>query len=369
MPGNLREENARRQLELMNQSSARMRPILEQERELKQQIENERKAAEKRNRIENQQKDVQLLKKMYDVLSGVKNAQELLCNGISRADIAATLELAGNLMYATVPTAIGLAGKAVGKLVAGDPGSEAAESIKNAHEVVDAVAGAVGLAGNVPNAPSLLSTVPNLAGASNNSLVQQGMSWWMPGNPATVSLAVDSANAILTVLAHINTVTAITATQLTLDPLLALEQRYHGACSCCRLAEKVSYALMDKAGSAAAGLNPIAGAGAALYGVYDKTKHRYQKRQAKKNKKEVHREAYYIAQELWSAAQATTPAHRTFQYRFPEIPANDGRCPLALLILATLFGAGNPTEGAANAVAAIASDESSAVQQIRGLFE
>jgi len=57
-----------------------------------------------------------------------------------------------------------------------------------------------------------------------------------------------------------------------------------------------------------------------------------------------------------------------FKYRFPHVLGQDGRCPIAMLILATLFGRGNLQEGAAKAVAAIVSNRASAAEKIKGLI-
>lgn len=150
--------------------------------------------------------------------------------------------------------------------------------------------------------------------------------------------------------------------------MLALIERYRGTCSCCDAAGAIADGWMDGAASAAGGLNAPWAVYLAGRAVADAVQHRMTKRCAKSRGVEFHRESYHVALELWCATQAQPAEHKIYRHRLLDTAGQDGRCPLAMLALAALFGRGNFSEGAAKAVAAILANQSSAVQKIKGLI-
>ncbi|CAN7354894.1 hypothetical protein LJR230_001929 [Trinickia sp. LjRoot230] len=359
MPGYSREDNARLRLMAMQQS----------------------RATSPRNRSENLPQDLQALRAMSLLVKGAQDvrAMQACALGTSyeeckklvytlietrpkfpHAKLGAAADTFAQLVASPVPAAI----NAVGQFVAKATGSETVGKIvEGAKEVHDATDGLVSAAGTfVSTIPPMASTVLS---TSNSALVQQCMTWWMSANAA--ANATTLASGYLGVLSHISTIISVLVINNRLDPMLALEERYRGTCSCCDRAAKIAQGWMDAAAASAASLNPIAAVGLSGYRAYDKLSHRIGKMRATPQGKEVHRDAYYIACALWDAAQANPSEHEVFQHRYPDVLGHDARCPLAMLILATLFGEGNCVEGAPKAVAAIIANRASAVEKIKAL--
>jgi len=278
----------------------------------------------------------------------------------TRAKAGALADTVGQLVTSAVPTAINAAGQLVAKATGSETVGKVFEGGKQVHDVTDAAISAVGTFVAVqPMVSTVMST-------TNSSLVQQCMTWWMSANAA--ANATTLANGYLSVLSHISTVISVLVTGSKLDPLLALQDRYRGTCSCCGEAANIAQEWMKGASSSAAGLHPLVGLPLATYGALDKGGHYVAKKLAARKGKERHRDGYYSACALWGAAQPNPTEHEVFKYRFPHVLGQDGRCPIAMLILATLFGRGNLQEGAAKAVAAIVSNRASAVEKIKGLI-
>ena len=359
MSGYSREENARLRLTAMQQS----------------------RAPSPQNRSENLQKDLLILQDMTLLLKGAQDIRAAqpqalgtsyeACKKLvytlietkpkfTRAKMGAAADTIGQFVASAVPTAINAAGQFVARTTGSETIGKVVEGAKQIHDATDALTSAAGTFVSVipPMATTVLST-------SNSALVQQCMNWWMSANAA--ANATTLASGYLSVLSHVSTVISVLVTNSKLDPMLALEERYHGTCSCCDQAAKIARGWMSAAASSAASLNPIAAVGLAGYGMYDKLSHRSAKKRAIREGNEAHRDGYYSASALWSAAQANPTEHEVFRHRFPDVLGKDRRCPLALLILATLFGRGNPREGAAKAVAAIVANQTSAVEKIKGL--
>jgi hypothetical protein len=330
---------------------------------------------------ENLQRDIEVLQAMLLLLKGAQDvramqpglgssyeeSKQLVYTLIetkpkfTRAKVAAVADTVGQLVTSAVPTAISAAGQLVAKATGSETVGKVFEGVKQVHDVTDASISAVGTF--VTTVPPMVTTVMS---TTHSSLVQQCMTWWMSANAA--ANATTLANGYLNILSHITTVISVLVTGSKLDPLQALEDRYRGTCSCCGVAASIAQEWMKGAASSAAGLHPVMAVPLATYGALDKGGHYVAKKLAARKGKERHRDGYHSACALWGAAQPDPSGHEVFKYRFPHFLGKDGRCPVAMLILATLFGRGNLQEGAAKAVAAILSNQASAVEKIKGLI-
>lgn len=331
---------------------------------------------------DNLQRDLEILQAMLLLLKGAQDVRAMQSGSgtsyeeskqlvytlietkpkFTRAKVSAVADTIGQLVTSAVPTAINAAGQLAAKATGSETVGKVFDGVKQVHDATDATITAVGTF--VTNVPPMVTTVMS---TTHSSLVQQCMTWWMSANAA--ANATTLANGYLNVLSHITTVISVLVTGSKLDPLQALEDRYRGTCSCCGVAASIAQEWMKGAALSAAALHPVVAVPVATYSAVEKGYHYGAKRLAGwRGREQRHRDEYYSACALWGAAQPNPAEHEVFKYHFPHVLGNDGRCPVAMLILATLFGRGNLREGAAKAVAAIVSNQASAAEKIQGLI-
>ncbi|CAM3746239.1 hypothetical protein BOSP111201_23590 [Bordetella sputigena] len=274
-----------------------------------------------------------------------------------RHDWGGTFVTAGQLFSGAVPAAIGAAASAVaGATGIGQIETAAAVALRGA-ELLDATLGVAGYMG--VTAPAALSAMTG----SNSNLVEVCLNWWM--SPAAVTAA-STYLPFLQLLGALSAGATIYGKNKKLDPMLALSQRHPGTCTCNTCIDQIADGWQGGVFGVAAGLNGFAGLGMLAHDTYDKASHYARKKLAGNDT--VHRDAYYIAEKLWLAAQdAVAPTHRVSRPLFVGIRTGR-RCPLAMLALASLFGKGNVEAGIVKATAAIISDRVSAVDKIKRLI-
>jgi hypothetical protein len=268
------------------------------------------------------------------------------------------LETAGKYLYAGIPGAIGAAAGGIANRTGLSSVNTAGQVVNRTRELADATLAAVT---TVPiDIPASVVTGTTV---TNASLVQQCMSWWMTPSAAN---AVATYTPVLSLLLHAGTAAAIAGNNRKIGSVLSLWERYQNACSCCDPLARIGSDWLGESSITAAQLHPVVAPILLAVDTYDKLKHYVRKKRAG-TKGGVHRESYYMAQELWFAAQKYSPSHQVFEPRSLMIPLY-GRCPVALLGLAILFGKGDAEAGAAKAVAAIMSEQGSAVNKIKTLI-
>jgi hypothetical protein len=154
-----------------------------------------------------------------------------------------------------------------------------------------------------------------------------------------------------------------------IDAMETLAQQYGTHCGCGAAAQRISRDWMAGLGGVAIGIMPIVGAVHVAADIGLKVAHRIHK----KIHYDVHRPPFYTARELWGAARSAQEGGRHACGGHGKLQAfplrAGGRCPLALLVLATLLGGGDPVRGMRKAVALIIADQDSAVSKIKKLID
>jgi hypothetical protein len=134
--------------------------------------------------------------------------------------------------------------------------------------------------------------------------------------------------------------------------MLHVVEDYAGECSCCEQAERIAQIWMGDTARVAAGLNPVT-LPVAVWPTLHKKAHWLAN---KFRDDKTHLPPFHIAEMLWRGAQDSPAGHVRFAK--PSLQETEGRCPVALLAIATLFGNGDPAKGVKDAVAAIHVKES-----------
>jgi hypothetical protein len=240
----------------------------------------------------------------------------------------------------------------------------------------------------VQEAARLLRKAPDAFGAGVPALdyIHKGVLMRTPiGMAAAISekmlaAAMDVANWLNTHAAFINTVAvvsplltsagALASTVAVNDRIGAMEslaQRYGTHCRCGAAAQRISHDWMAGLGGVAIGVMPIVGAVHVAADIGIKVAHRLHKTLDH----DVHRPPFYTARDLWGAGQPVQDGGQHAcggQGKLQVFPVRTGgRCPMALLVLATLFGGGDPAKGMRKAAAAVIAGEDSAVGKIKKL--
>ncbi|HTK02362.1 MAG TPA: hypothetical protein VL522_22245 [Bordetella sp.] len=271
-------------------------------------------------------------------------------------DWSGSLLTAGQVAGAAVPAAINAAAATVANMTGIQQIETAAAIAVRGTEILDAALGVANIA-SIP-VPGDLS----VATGSNAGLIEACLEWWMSPAAAT---AVSTYVPFLSLLSSLSAGITVCGHHKKIDPLLALDERYRGACTCNESVAGIAEDWQSAAFGTAAGLNPATGLALVAHDTYDKVQHYARKKLAGNDM--VHRDSYYTAKKLWEAAQdSVTPAHRTSRLFFTSVNTQ-GRCPLAMLTLATLFGKGHPESGVVKAAAAIVAEPISAANRIKKL--
>jgi hypothetical protein len=196
-----------------------------------------------------------------------------------------------------------------------------------------------------------------------------------------LAAAADVANWLKAHAAFINTVAVVSplltsagalastvAVNDRIGAMEALAQRYGAHCRCGVAAQRISHDWMAGLGGVAIGIMPIVGAVHVAADIGIQVAHRLHKTLDH----DAHRPPFYTARDLWGAAQPIQDGGRHAcggQSKLQVFPVRTaGRCPMAVLVLATLFGAGDPVKGMRKAAAAIIAAQDSAVDKIKKLI-
>ncbi len=358
---------ARQRLTLMQQSGVSQQITRSQQDERR--VDGELAAARQANHALAKKEDLEVLRQMLFLMKGVKEISQSLpqaqrdtsYNGNKRlvraivgtqpkgprkiGDLAVT---ATQLLDSAVVTTVTMAANATNSTIV----RKTVTAMSDVYGVGSSVTGVVGAVW--PNIPPLPQTITAAGDANVTNLC---LSWW---GVASVQPYVP----FLYLAAPIAAATSVLNKNTKLDPLLALWLRYDNACSCCGSVQQITDTWQDDMANSAAMLNWFYALYLTSRTLYDKTSHKW----AKRSNKDLHRPSYFIAEQLWSTAQnAHGSAHRVATHYFGTIDYGQ-HCPLALLVLATLFGKGQASQGYQKAVAAVMSDRSSAIEKIRGLL-
>jgi hypothetical protein len=145
------------------------------------------------------------------------------------------------------------------------------------------------------------------------------------------------------------------------DGMQAVLDHYgHHHCSCLQHAEKIVNISMDANRDRALALHPVFAAGVAAKAI--DTKAHWLANKFRDPEHRTHRGGHAIAVALWEGAQAPS---RHMVYRTSRPLVASGRCPVALLTMATLFGNGDPVRGCKDAVAAIRADMATGANRLK----
>jgi hypothetical protein len=268
------------------------------------------------------------------------------------------LGVAAQMAYAGVPSLLNSAASVIAQRTGMESIGTAVKVIDRARELSDAGLTAVTTA-PIPVPSSVAAGITG----NNANLVQQCLNWWM--SPSAAS-AIATYLPTLQLLAHASAAVTVFNSEEKIGSMLGLLNRHDGSCTCCQAIAAIASDWMDNTANTAAQLHAILAPVLLARDTYDKISHYVRKKRAGPDG-DVHRGSYHLARQLWAAAQTAPASHRVFEPCFTMVNPG-GRCPLALLTLATLFGAGDAEAGVAKAVAAIVSDENSAVSKVKELI-
>ncbi|CAM3745339.1 hypothetical protein BOSP111201_23515 [Bordetella sputigena] len=147
------------------------------------------------------------------------------------------------------------------------------------------------------------------------------------------------------------------------DAVQAIAEHYgHYQCTCLQHVQKIASMSTDANMDRALALHPVFAPGVAAKAIDSKAHWAANKMRGPEQR--THRGGYAIATGLWEGAQAPS-MHKA--YKTNQLLVSSGRCPVALLAIATLLGSNaDPMKGWQDAVAAIKADRGEGPPKIKG---
>jgi hypothetical protein len=211
----------------------------------------------------------------------------------------------------------------------------------------------------------LLNAYPTIGlgatiGRHASQIITQTLTWL-----SSHTQIIATASYVTQVLAHAGTALRALTLNGRLAKMECIRQDYELHCRCCNAAAKISSGWLAGLGGKVVDLVPGVGVAhvGATYGM--KIVHRFKKWGGSA----PHRPPFFIATDLWRAARRDGDPGYVFCGKRSSTAAfplqTDGRCPVALLIIATLFGSGKPADGIRKAASTLIADEHDAVNKIK----